>query len=86
MTAPTTDEHARTVVRASLARIAPGPELDALADTDDVRDRLELDSLDFLAFVEHLARSTGIRIDEDDYPRLRTVASAAVFLAAAGPS
>ncbi|MDF2977068.1 MAG: phosphopantetheine-binding protein [Actinomycetospora sp.] len=83
--APTSrDEAARALVRAGLARIAPGPDLDALGDTADVRDALELDSLDFLAFVEHLSRTTGVRIDEDDYPRLRTVADAAAFLVAAG--
>ncbi len=83
--APTArDEAARALVRTGLARIAPGPDLDALADTADLRDALELDSLDILAFVEHLARTTGIRIDEDDYPRLRTVASAAAFLTDAG--
>lgn len=78
------DPDARALVRASLAHVAPGPELDALTDTDEFRDVLELDSLDFLAFVEHLARAADVRIDEDDYPRLRTVASTAAFLAAAG--
>ena len=81
---PTATDGPRALVRAGLARVAPGPELDALADTDDFRDVLELDSLDFLAFVEHLGTSAGIRIEEDDYPRLRTVADAAAFLAAAG--
>lgn len=80
---PATDA-ARTLVRDGLAHVAPGPELDTLRDTDDFRDVLELDSLDFLAFVEHLSGTAGVRIDEDDYPRLRTVASAAAFLTAAG--
>ncbi|MDD7939554.1 acyl carrier protein [Actinomycetospora lutea] len=75
---------ARELVRAGLARVAPGPDLDALDDGDDFRDALELDSLDFLSFVEHLARSAEVRIDEDDYPRLRTVRDAAAFLVAAG--
>lgn len=85
--APTArDGAARALVRDGLARVAPGPDLDALDDDADFRDVLELDSLDFLAFVEHLARTTGVRIDEDDYPRLRTVASAGEFLTAAGVS
>ncbi|MHC1557845.1 acyl carrier protein [Actinomycetospora sp. C-140] len=81
---PTATDAARALVRSSLARIAPGPDLDALGDGDDFRDVLELDSLDFLAFVEDLARATRVRIDEDDYPRLRTVATAAAFLAGSG--
>ncbi|GAA4790904.1 hypothetical protein GCM10023200_27540 [Actinomycetospora chlora] len=81
---PTADAAARDLVRDALARVAPGPDLDALADTDDVRDVLELDSLDFLRFVEHLVAVSGVRVDEDDYPQLRTVADAGAFLAAAG--
>ena len=81
---PAATGRARELVRAGLARVAPGPELDALSDDDDFRDALELDSLDFLSFVEHLAGAAEVRIDEDDYPRLRTVADAAAFLASAG--
>ena len=82
--ADTATDGARALVRTRLAHVAPGPDLDALGDADDFRDVLELDSLDFLTFVEHLARAAGVRIDEDDYPRLQTVASTAAFLSAAG--
>ncbi|HSK58059.1 MAG TPA: acyl carrier protein [Actinomycetospora sp.] len=80
------DGAARALVRDGLAHVAPGPDLEALDDTADFRDALELDSLDFLAFVEHLSRVAGLRIDEEDYPRLRTVASAAAFLTTTGRS
>ena len=33
--------------------------------------------------MRRLVAETGVRIEEDDYPRLATVASAAAFLAAA---
>ena len=38
-------------------------------------------SLDFLNFVEMLSQRSGQRIDEDDYPRLGTLASGSEFLA-----
>jgi hypothetical protein len=41
---------------------------------------LELDSLDFLAFVEQLSGRCGQRIDEDDYPHLRTLPGCTRFL------
>lgn len=75
-----TPDEAAGLVRAALGHVAPGPELDQLADDADLRDGLELDSLDFLAFVRRLATDTGVRIDEDDYPRLSTVEAAAGFL------
>ena len=48
--------------------------------TTRLRDELELDSLDFLSFVELLTTGSGRRIDEDDYPRLRTMADCVTFL------
>jgi len=50
------------------------------ADDTAFRAELELDSLDFLSFVEQLSSATGVRIDEDDYPRLRTLRSCVEFL------
>ncbi|MFI7542281.1 acyl carrier protein [Actinoplanes sp. NPDC049599] len=70
------------VVRATLHEVAPEADLDRLAPTTDIREALELDSLDFLRFVELLSERTGRRIDEDDYPRLATMAEAGAFLTA----
>jgi acyl carrier protein len=47
----------------------------------DIRDTLGLDSLDFLNFVEMLSQRPGQRIDEDDYPKLATLASASALVA-----
>ena len=43
--------------------------------------RLQLDSLDFLRFVEILSERTGRQIAEDDYSQLATLASTIKFLA-----
>ena len=68
-----TPDQARHAIEEAVARVAP----DA-----DLRDGLELDSLDFLRFVEILTERTGRQITEDDYPHLATLASAIKFLAA----
>ena len=47
---------------------------------DDIRQTLELDSLDFVEFVERLSQGSGVRIDEEDYPELRTLATLSAFL------
>lgn len=75
-----TEAHARDMVREALLIAAPDADLDALGDHDNLRDTLELDSMDFLAFVERLGTNRGQRIDEDDYPRLDTLAGCVTFL------
>ena len=76
-----TPEQARQTIKDILWEIAPDSDPDTLTDDADLRDSLELDSLDFLNFVEELAQRSGRRIDEDDYPKLATLASGAAFLA-----
>ena len=70
MSTALTATDARTLVLEVLRGVAPGPELDGLGPTDDLRDTLGLDSLDFLAVVRGVSERTGRRVEEDDYDRL----------------
>jgi acyl carrier protein len=56
-----------------LGGIAPEADLSAVAGDEDLREALDLDSMDFLNFVVALHERTGIDIPEADYPRLRTL-------------
>ncbi len=76
-----TPEQAYQMICDVLAEVAPDANPESLAPDADLRDSLELDSLDFLNFIEQLGKLTGQRIDEDDYPRLVTLASGSAFLA-----
>lgn len=76
-----TSEQAHQMIKDALREVAPDADPDALPEDADLRDWLELDSLDFLNFVEMLSKESGRRIDEDDYSRLATLASGAQFLA-----
>jgi acyl carrier protein len=71
------------LIRTVLHQVAPDVDLTELAGDDDIRDTLGLDSLDFLQVVELLSERSGVRIEEDDYPKLSTVDSGAAWLAAA---
>lgn len=71
---------ATDMVTASLLAIVPDADTEALGQDTDLREALELDSLDFLSFVEQLAQRSGRRIDEDDYDRLRTLAGCVRYL------
>ena len=76
-------DDANIVIRTALRGFASDAELAALARTEPLRTALDLDSLDFLTFVEKLNRATGVRIDVSDYPRLASIDSCVEFLTAA---
>ncbi|MFE9171735.1 acyl carrier protein [Streptomyces kebangsaanensis] len=76
------ETEARTAVEEAITRVVPGADLTGLEPDTPFRDALELDSLDFLSFVETLSERTGLRIDEEDYPRLTALRDATEFLVA----
>ncbi len=75
-----TTTEAHDMVAGAVRRIVPDADLDAVPPDADLRQTFELDSLDFLSFVELLAQQSGIRIDEDDYPELRSLRTCTAFL------
>jgi acyl carrier protein len=75
-----TPQQAREQVGLALKRAVPGSDIDGLDPDADLRDALDLDSIDFLNFVEILSDASGRRIDEDDYPQLATLNSCIQFL------
>ncbi|MDC2948874.1 acyl carrier protein [Streptomyces heilongjiangensis] len=70
------------MVRESLTAAVPGADVSALGPDDAFRDALEMDSLDFLSFVERLSERSGVRIEDEDAPRLSTLSGSADFLVA----
>lgn len=80
MTEPITRDSARDAVRDAIRVVAPDADLDSLLPADNLRETLDLDSMDFLAFVERLSARTGRRIDEDDYAQLSTLDEVVDFL------
>ena len=77
-----TPQQARAAVGQALKRAAPGSDIDAIDADADLRDAFDLDSLDFLTFVEILSDAWGHRIDEDDYDELATLNSCVRYLSA----
>lgn len=75
-------DQAMTMVRETLAAAVPGVDPSGLGPDDLLRDALEIDSLDFLSFVETLSERSGVSIDEEDYDALTTLARCADFLLA----
>jgi acyl carrier protein len=81
MTSPTAARDlALAALHQALRGFATEPELNSLGPDENLREALELDSIDFLSFVERLSEATGRRIEEADYPRLTTISSGVDFL------
>jgi acyl carrier protein len=73
-------DQARTAVAEALYAIAPDVEFNDLDPDEGLRRQADLDSLDFLSFVEVLAERTGAQLTENDYPALDSVTGAVNLL------
>lgn len=72
----------RSLVAEILAGIAPEADLSAVGDAEDLREALDLDSMDFLNFVIRLSQRSGVAIPEADAARLATMSGVVAYLSA----
>jgi acyl carrier protein len=63
-----------------LAGIAPEANLADVGENEDLREALDLDSMDFLNFIIGLGQGSGVAIAESDYPRLYTLKGLVAYL------
>ncbi len=77
-----TRDELTTLILATLGDIAPELELDSVDPARDLRDQLDIDSMDFLNLVIALHEKLAIDIPEADYPNLATLDGAAAYLEA----
>lgn len=75
----------KAVIVEEMGKIAPEADFAALRPKDDLREALDIDSMDFLNFVTALHHRLGIDIPELDYPKLFTLDKAMAYLAAKVP-
>ena len=80
----TADELKQAVVDELIA-IAPEFTPDEIDAGADLREEMDIDSMDFLNFVIALHKKLGVDIPEADYPKLFTVNGAVDYLAAKTP-
>jgi len=77
-----TREEIRTAVLEGLSNIAPETDPGGIGDQADVREALDIDSMDFLNFVTALHARLKVDIPEADYPKLLTIGGAVAYLSA----
>jgi acyl carrier protein len=74
------DVDIRMVVQEELNNIAPEIDLASVDPAADLREALDIDSMDFLNFVTAVHHRLGVDIPEADYPKLITLNGAATYL------
>ena len=79
-----TETEIRALAAQALADIAPEADLTTVADGEDLREALDLDSMDFLNFVIALSEGAAAPIPEADAPKLSTMAGLVAYLKARG--
>jgi acyl carrier protein len=75
-----TGEDVRTAIIDILVDIAPDEDVDSINDQDNLRDQIDLDSMDFLDIVMELRKRFNIEVPEKDYGHLATMASCVTYL------
>ena len=70
----------KQIVRQALSNVAPEVDLDAIDPAKDLRDQIDIDSVDFLNFVIGLHKALAIEIPDADVSRLATLNSCIGYL------
>jgi acyl carrier protein len=76
----------RKVVQEELSNIAPEIDFAAVNPGADLREAIDIDSMDFLNFVTAIHHRLGVDIPEVDYPKLVTLDGAVAYIKSKLPS
>jgi acyl carrier protein len=80
-----TPESIREAVLRALSDIAPEADPATLRPDVDLRDQLDIDSMDFLNFVIAVHEELHVDIPESDYDRLRTLDDVVAYVLEQSP-
>ena len=75
-----TEEQVKQIVIDIINEIAPDEDTSNLKSEVNLRDQMDLDSMDFLDIVMELRKQHGIEVPEEDYPKLASLDSCAYYL------
>lgn len=69
-----------SIVKEELGNIAPEIDMTTIDPAADLREAMDIDSMDFLNFVTAIHHRFGIDVPEPDYPKLATLARAVAYI------
>ena len=75
-------EELRELVLSCLSEIAPEIDVRAVELDVELREQIDIDSMDLLNFIIAIHEGTGVDIPEADYPNFETVEGAVAYLGA----
>jgi acyl carrier protein len=76
------DIDVRNVVQEELSDIAPEVDFAAVNPAADLREAIDIDSMDFLNFITAVHHRLGVDIPEVDYPKLVTIDGVVAYIEA----
>lgn len=75
-----TDDEIKAMVLRELGKIAPEVNLDEIDPAVDLREQVDLDSMDILNLAIAIHQATGIDIPEADYPQMASLNGCVAYL------
>jgi acyl carrier protein len=75
-----TVDEVRKAILNILSDIAPDEDIASIRDEENLRDQIDLDSMDFLDIVMELRKRFNIEVPEKDYEHLATMAGCISYL------
>lgn len=78
-----TEHEIRATLEDELGNIAPEADFSSLDPSADIREQLDIDSMDFLNFITAIHERLAVNVPEADYPKLMTLDGAVAYLVTA---
>ncbi|HTR60156.1 MAG TPA: acyl carrier protein [Candidatus Binataceae bacterium] len=75
-----TNDEIKTLIVRELHRIAPEVDLDSVDPAQELREQVDLDSMDILNWMIAIHEATGVEIPEADYSRMATLDECVAYL------
>jgi len=74
------DHEIKALIVSELAKIAPEVDANDIDPAGDLREQIDLDSMDILNLMIAIHEATGVDIPEADYPQLATLDACVSYL------
>ena len=75
-----TNDEIKTLIVRELHRIAPEVDLDSVDPAQELREQVDLDSMDILNWMIAIHEASGVEIPEADYSRMATLNECVAYL------
>lgn len=75
-----TDDEIKALVLRELGKIAPEIALDQIDPAVELREQIDLDSMDLLNLMIAIHQTTGVDIPEADYPQMASLNGCVAYL------